>query len=259
MHIAPAATSAAATLFSGVLIPLYINPVGGPGCSGWGSLLSTIAAHPTVPYYAVINPNSGPGGAGTQPGAEYQQCIPILRAASDSVVVLGYVPSWEADSSKAAGVISDVNTYAGWSSSYRVDGIFFDQVSGAASDFSAYTNYTSHARQTFDFIALNPGAAPADTDYYDLADILLTAENFYDQFSPSQLSLGSATPPSQQAIVLTDAPSTPPTALISKLITTDKVGAFWVTDDSQANGANPYDTLPADIETFVAAIVAAQA
>ena len=101
----------------------------------------------------MISPNSGPGNAGTQPGAEYQQCIPILQAASDSVVVLGYVPSWEADSSKAAGVISDVNTYAGWSSSYRVDGIFFDQVSGAASDFSAYTNYTSHARQTFDFVS----------------------------------------------------------------------------------------------------------
>ena len=30
--------------------------------------------------------------------------------------------------------------------------------------------------------ALNPGAAPADIDYYDLADILLTAENFYADF-----------------------------------------------------------------------------
>lgn len=77
--------------------------------------------------------------------------------------------------------------------------------------------------------------------------------------STSQLSLGSATPPSQQAIVLTDGPFSPPTSLISELIKTDKVGAFWVTDDSQANGANPYDSLPADIEAFVAAIEAAQA
>lgn len=67
--------------------------------------------------------------------------------------MLGYVASWEADSSKAAGVITDVNTYAGWNASYRVDGIFFDQVSGTASDFNAYTNYTSHARQTFDFVS----------------------------------------------------------------------------------------------------------
>ena len=131
-------------------------------------------------------------------------------------------------------------------------------------------------------VALNPGAAPADTDYYNLADILLTAENFYADFrcvsglcpdclpysqashlschecSPSQLSLGSSTPASKQAIVLTDGPSTPPTDLISQLITTDKVGAFWVTDDTQVNGANPYDTLPADIESFVADVEAAQ-
>ena len=41
MHIARAATSTATTLSSGVLIPLYINPIGGPDCSGWGSLIST--------------------------------------------------------------------------------------------------------------------------------------------------------------------------------------------------------------------------
>ncbi len=31
-------------------------------------------------------------------------------------------------------------------------------------------------------VALNPGSAPQDTAYYSLADLLLTAENFYDQF-----------------------------------------------------------------------------
>ena len=45
MHLSRAAASAAATLASGVLIPLYIDPVGGPDCSGWASLLSTSVAH----------------------------------------------------------------------------------------------------------------------------------------------------------------------------------------------------------------------
>ncbi len=35
------AAAAAATLSSGLLIPLYVNPVGGPDCSGWAPLLST--------------------------------------------------------------------------------------------------------------------------------------------------------------------------------------------------------------------------
>ena len=77
-------------------------------------------------------------------------------------------------------------------------------------------------------------------------------------YSPSQLSLGSSTPASKQAVVLTDGPSTPPTSLISQLITTDHVGTFWVTDDTQANGGNPYDTLPSDLGAFVNAIRAAQ-
>ena len=107
-----------------------------------------------MPYYAVINPNSGPGDANTQPGLEYQQCIPILKAASSSVTVLGYVATYEADSAKAAGVLQDVHTYAQWDSSYGVQGIFFDQVSGATADFAAYQNYTGEARTTFNFASI---------------------------------------------------------------------------------------------------------
>ena len=40
MYLQRAVTSAAA-LATGVLIPLYINPVGGPDCAGWATLLST--------------------------------------------------------------------------------------------------------------------------------------------------------------------------------------------------------------------------
>ncbi|KAH9850023.1 hypothetical protein C2E23DRAFT_887737 [Lenzites betulinus] len=105
---------------------------------------------------------------------------------------------------------------------------------------------------------MNPGTALSSTQYYGITDILLTAENFYSTFKTSDLSLGSATPASKQAVVLTGGPATPPASLISTLITQDHVKAFYVTTDSQANGANPYDNLPTDLETFVAAIQAAQ-
>ncbi|KAI0332427.1 hypothetical protein GY45DRAFT_1433108 [Cubamyces sp. BRFM 1775] len=262
MFIPRALTAAAATLSTGVLIPLYIDPVGGPDCSGWGSLLTSIKAHPSVPVWAVINPASGPGAHGSQAPIEYQQCIPVLRAAAPSVVVLGYVATWEGEASAQSGVNADVDTYAGWDSTYRPDGIFFDQVSGLSGDLATYRGFESRARPLFKdgsgFIALNPGTAPSDNDYYSIADILLTAENFFDKFSVSDLSLGTSTPVSKQAVVLTDGPSSPPTSLISQLITTDHIKAFYVTTDSQAGGANPYDDLPTDLEAYIAAVEAAQ-
>ncbi|KAI0677015.1 Spherulation-specific family 4 [Trametes maxima] len=260
MHLARAITAAAATLSSGVLVPLYINPIGGSDCSGWAPLLDSIKAHPDVPFWAIINPASGPGAHGSQPGAEYQQCIPVLRA--PNVVVLGYVATWEGDADKQTGVGQDVDTYAGWGAAYRPDGIFFDQVSGQSGQLPTYRGFVSHARPLFNggngFITLNPGTAPQDTAYYGIADLILSAENFFDKFKTSDLSLGSSTPASKQAVVLTDGPSSPPTSLISQLISTDHIKALYVTTDSQASGANPYDDLPTDLEKFIAAVENAQ-
>ncbi|KAI0650199.1 Spherulation-specific family 4 [Trametes meyenii] len=260
MFIPRAAAAAAATLASGLLVPLYIWPTGGSNCLSWATLIQTIAAHPTVPFWAVINPNSGPGKYKSQAPTVFQQCIPKLRA--PNVVVLGYVPTGYGASSKKTNVTKDVDTYAGWKSAYRPDGIFFDEVSGMGGDLSTYTTYASHARSSFNggkgFIAFNPGTNPTSTKYYNIADILLTAENFYQDFSPNQLSLKPSTPATKQSVVLTDGPSTPPTALISQLVKTDGIKAFYVTTDSQANGGNPYDNLPTDLESFVAAIQSAQ-
>ncbi|KAL7282224.1 hypothetical protein ACG7TL_003693 [Trametes sanguinea] len=279
MIVPRALLAAAATLSSGVLIPFYIDPLD-TKCTPWVPLFNTIAAHPTVPFWVVINPNSGPGNIGGQAPKTYRACIPKLRA--PNVVILGYVHTSYGKASRKAGVTQDVNTYAGWNATYRPDGIFFDEVSGEKKDLATYKGFVSHARPLFnggngfvsDFvpsavqysqrltfapkISLNPGTAPDDSDYYTIADLVLSDELFYDQFDPSTLQLGSATPPSKQAIVLTDGPSTPPTSLIEQVVTQDHIKAFYVTTDSQANGANPYDDLPTDLESYIAAIQAAQ-
>ncbi|KAI0332428.1 hypothetical protein GY45DRAFT_1433109 [Cubamyces sp. BRFM 1775] len=260
MHIVRAIATAAATLSSGVLIPLYIYPSGGPDCANWAPLFQSIAAHPAVPFWVIINPNTGPGNDGGQAPIEFQQCIPPLRA--PNVVVLGYVHTSEGSVERQPGVTQDVNTYAGWNASYKPDGIFFDEVSEESKDLATYEGFVSHARPLFNngngFITLNPGAAPSDTDYYGITDLLLSAEDMYKDFSPNQLSLGSSTPPSKQAIVLTDGPSSPPTSLISQIVTEDGVKAFYITTDTQANGGNPYDDLPTDLEAYIAAVEAAQ-
>ncbi|OSC98660.1 hypothetical protein PYCCODRAFT_1374607 [Trametes coccinea BRFM310] len=259
MIVPRALLAAAATLSSGVLIPFYIDPLD-TKCTPWVPLFNTIAAHPTVPFWVVINPNSGPGNNGGQAPKTYRACIPKLRA--PNVLILGYVHTSYGKASRKAGVTQDVNTYAGWNATYRPDGIFFDEVSGEKKDLATYKGFVSQARPLFNggngFISLNPGTAPDDSDYYTIADLVLSDELFYDQFDPSTLHLGSATPPSKQAIVLTDGPSTPPTSLIEQVVTQDHIKAFYVTTDSQANGANPYDDLPTDLESYIAAIQAAQ-
>ena len=113
---------------------------------------NSINAHPTVPFWTIINPASGPGGANTQPGPEYQQCLPQLLN-KPNVVVLGYVATSGGAAAQRSRVLRDVNTYAGWAASYRVKGIFFDEVSGQAADFATYTNFTSTARSRFSFVS----------------------------------------------------------------------------------------------------------
>ena len=123
-----------------------------------------------------------------------------------NVVVLGYVHTSEGSTRRQAGVTQDVNTYAGWKTSYKPDGIFFDEVSGKSKDLATYKGFVSHARPLFNNgkgfvsalatvsrdqrkptcslvqITLNPGAAPSDTSYYGITDLFLPAEDFYKDF-----------------------------------------------------------------------------
>ena len=76
--------------------------------------------------------------------------------------------------------------------------------------------------------------------------------------SPSQLTISGTTPASKQVVILHDAPSAPPTTIIDELVTTDKIGALFITDDTQANDGNPYDNFPTDWDAFLSTVVAAQ-
>lgn len=113
----------------------------------------SIAAHPSVPFYIIINPESGPEGSpGSQPPTPFQQCVPQLLEFAN-VITLGYVITGFGAADRQAGVLADVNTYAGWASSYRPAGIFFDEVSNLAADFETYENFTAEARSLFSFVS----------------------------------------------------------------------------------------------------------
>jgi hypothetical protein len=168
----------------------------------------SISTHPTLQFLVVVNPASGPGGANSQPDTNYQACIAQLRttgaANGNNVKILGYVATGFGNRASSA-VTTDIDTYKQWTAVYRPEGIFFDEAATAASflanyqtfsaqvktDFgsSAYVSRSGHcmSRLSVDLcivqVVLNPGTVPASTGYFSIADLVVTFEGFYNDFS----------------------------------------------------------------------------
>lgn len=135
---------AAAACIAGILFPFYIYPTKKVSCDQWTTLISTLNAHPTLPFTIIVNPNNGPDG--TLPDAEHQKCLPTLRQTSNSLVkLIGYV-STNFTARAAADVDVDVATYANWPVSYRPDGIFFDEVSDDDAHANTYNSYITNVK-----------------------------------------------------------------------------------------------------------------
>ncbi|KAB5595670.1 Spherulin-4 [Ceratobasidium theobromae] len=237
---------ARAALASGIIFPLYIYP--GDNCAGWTSAISAATSHPNLPFYFIVNPDSGPGSINSQPDANYQACIPKLRpAANPNVKILGYVRT-NYTTFPVSDVEAAVHTYAQWGSAYRPTGIFYDEVLATSDAQSRYAAYTSYAKAQISnaFVTLNPGTA-APAPFYTFADQIVTVEAYFDEFS-------SSTPASKQAIILHDSPTALPSSTITKTVKTDKIGAIYITDDVQANWQNPYDSFPSYWSSFVDAV-----
>ncbi|KAF8079222.1 Spherulation-specific family 4 [Lyophyllum atratum] len=218
----------------GVIAPLYYDP--GGGCSRWSPISSAISAHPGTAFYLVINPSDGPGPVGSQPDQSYDECIPSLRPSSNpNTVVLGFVKILASKSSSA--ILAEINTYAGWSSSSRPTGIYFDGTS--ASTGTQYKTYVSHAKDKgFNFIILDPGDTP-NSDFYSLADIVNTYEDRYSDFRTADLIISASAPASKQSVILSEAPQSGSySAKISQLASVG-VAAVYVTDLSNDESGIP--------------------
>ncbi|KAF8885165.1 Spherulation-specific family 4 [Infundibulicybe gibba] len=248
----------AALLPSGVIFPLYIYP--GTGCTGWTPVTTAIQSNKVLQFYIVINPNSGPGGApGSKPDTNYQACIAALRtagSAAQNVKILGYVATGFGARS-STDVNSDIDTYSQWAASYRPDGIFFDEGATAANLLPTYQAFSARVHQDFgtSFIILNPGTTPT-SNYFAIADIIVTFEGFYNDFSSSSLVIGSATPSQKQAVILHDGPGQAPFQLVNELASVLAVGASFITDFPNAIA---YSNMPTGWTTFLGNLISAQA
>ncbi|EMD33552.1 hypothetical protein CERSUDRAFT_76298 [Gelatoporia subvermispora B] len=245
MYLAHALSVAA----SGIFLPLYVFPAisGDPrACPAWTNVFDAISDNPSLPFYIVINPDSGPGAAGSQPSTSYQDCIPLLKAAN--VKLLGYVDTAEGGRAPSA-IEADVTTCAGWESTYSMDGIFFDDVSGQEGDLSMYETWSTFAKDSINGGDghSNPGDYPA-SGYFSIADFIVVVENFYDDFSTDDIVISSTEPASQQVVLLHDGPSSVPTAVVAELVGTDHLAAIYITSSPD------YTSIDSDFDTLAATV-----
>ncbi|EMD33551.1 hypothetical protein CERSUDRAFT_125859 [Gelatoporia subvermispora B] len=236
---------------SGILLPLYVFPAisGDSGaCPAWTNAFNAISNNPSLPFYVIVNPDSGPGAAGSQPDTSYQDCVPLLKAAN--VKLLGYVDTARTNRVSSA-IEADVSTYAGWESTYSMDGIFFDDVSGLEGDLSMYETWSNFAKDSINggdgFVTLNPGDYPT-SGYFSIADFIVVVETFYDDFSTDDIVISSTEPASQQIVILHDGPSSVPTAVVAELVGTDHLAAIYITSSPD------YTSIDSDLSTLAATV-----
>jgi len=252
--IASAVVSTAALLQSGVIFPLYIYP--GDGCAGWTTVIGDVSSFSLIQFYFIVNPSNGPGGRpGSQPDANYQACIASLKSAgtaAGNVKVLGYV-STKRGARARSKVLKDIETYHQWSSAWRPDGIFFDEAATGAAKLHIYRTYVSRVHHVFgtSFVVLNPGTTP-DASYFSIADLIVTFEDFYNNFSASKLTISAATPAHKQAVILHDGPTPVPFTIVDEISAIIGVGASFITEFST------YSSVPQDYSGFLGNIIGSQ-
>lgn len=157
-------STASSTQLTGVIIPLYTYPTS----PTWQEVIQAKIANPPVPVMAVINPNSGPGGAQDQ---NYVGGINSLRSAG--VIVLGYVHTSYAQRSLSS-VEADIALYQKW---YNVTGIFFDEMSNAIGNENYYSSLNTYAKSLgYTMTVGNPGASVPES-YVGTLNVLCIYEN----------------------------------------------------------------------------------
>ncbi|KAG6895655.1 hypothetical protein C0992_000176 [Termitomyces sp. T32_za158] len=247
LTILSACTGSSALLPSTLIFPLYIYP--GTGCTSWAPLLTAIPLNPTLQFLVVVNPNSGPGPAGSQPDANYQACVAQLRmagAVGGNVKMIGYV-STAYGARDASAVTADIDTYAGWAAAYRVEGIFFDEAATDSGSVSKYQSYASRARTQLGssaFVTLNPGtwSSTSSASYFTFADLIATFENTYNSFTPSAFPDSASTPRNKQAAFIHTGPTSAPIAMVQEITQTLGLKASFYSDLPNTVAYNQFPT-----------------
>ncbi|HTX59178.1 MAG TPA: spherulation-specific family 4 protein [Verrucomicrobiae bacterium] len=127
---------------TGIVVPLYAGP--GPQ---WNEVVAQKKAHPIVPIVIIANVDNGPG---SPVYSSYAAAIEKAQAAG--IVVLGYV--YTSYGTRSPATIEAQMTR--WSTFYKVDGAFLDEMN--PSDPQLYRNVTAYAHaHSLPLVMGNPG------------------------------------------------------------------------------------------------------
>ena len=126
---------------TGLIVPLYSYPG-----NDWDTLVKEKSSHPSVPIVAIINPDSGPGTKDTN----YVYGVQKLQSAG--IQVIGYIYTANVGYGNITG---DIDEYKNW---YKVNGIFFDQMSNVKGNETFYAQLSNYSRSVgLNFTVGNPG------------------------------------------------------------------------------------------------------
>lgn len=217
-----------------MLVPLYTYPG-----SSWTTVVSGQSSVPTV---AIINPDSGPGGA---PDSSYTSYMNTMHSAG--VEMIGYVhTSYGARS--LSDVQADIETYASeWP---LLVGIFLDEVATSSSELSYYQTLYSYIMSMpgWKYDVINPGALP-DSGYTSVATQIVVIEDVASNvagFSGSWLNCDDKN--QYAAIINTASGSSTMESAINSLVSKGYFGWVYVTD---GGGDSAYNDLASYYSTEV--------
>jgi hypothetical protein len=181
----------------------------------------------------ILNPSNGPG---TSVNSNYLASVNKAKAAG--IRILGYVYTGYGTRSIAA-VQKDIDAYI---TMYGVSSIFFDEVSNTSAGLSYYQTLGNYVHKTAGAIVeLNPGTT-IDEGYMAFADIIVTYEDSYTNYSNATTSNWVFKYPSNRfAHIIYNVPNATTAVNTMTLAKQRNVGYIFVTNDG---GSNPYDTLP---------------
>ena len=240
---------------TGLLIPLYLYPENIHTNAVYNRLMSLKRKYETVPFWVIVNPDSGPG---TGVDENYDKAIDRLRGAGCQV--LGYV-STRYGQRTVAQVREDLSR---WQRMYpAVQGIFFDEMKyedkEAASDHQVTLNKAARDMGYWPTVA-NPGAETPERFFAeDCADVIIIHEGA--AWPPEARLHGdyfggySDYPPWKRAILLHSQTEFQPQQLE---MARRYVRWIYVTDDpyreNDPAAANPWDSLSKHMEQMCEAL-----
>ncbi|KAI3172813.1 CAZyme family GH135 [Penicillium roqueforti] len=233
--IATLFTLASTAISTGLLVPLYAWP----GTDKWNTLYDSIAAHPSIPFYLIINPSTGPGDT------EYPEDVFITAIAKlnsyPNTKILGYTYTNQGtrDSSE---IEKDIAIYAKWASyagqNITLSGTFFDEAANGEdpSKLAYFENLSRKSKSgNLTTVIFNPGVKlVADVaKWFAAADFIVEYENTYASWVASAPDDRFSTPDNygRDAVILNQTPEDANIDNVVRLAKDMGLGAIYLASD----------------------------